>query len=252
MRLVALAALQAGWTALVPAQAAPAPSAALAPLAPGEVLLEVEETGSAVRPADVARVVIIAMATRANGAEARRAAAAQAERLAAAIRAVSPATDVQVEEGSGEVGFIGNEARAAKLDLPPGEGEASQKTAAYTVRVAVRDLAAYERIRTAAEAAGAGNVAEPTFALTNERPAREAAQADAIRQARLDADSYARTLGLRVARLVRVSERTGGSDFGIAQSRMILRMVGGTPPVPRGKVETSVIVDVDFALVPAG
>lgn len=251
MRLVILAALQTGWTAFAPAQAA-TPAAAAVSLAPGEVLLELEETGTTLSAADVVRVVIPVAVARLDAAAARKEAAAQAERIAAALRlgGVAPA-DIQVEEGTVGLGFVGNESLAASAEALAAQPVATPKTASYTVDVRLRDPAAFERLRLAAEKAGASTVPRPSLALADERPARQAARADAVRQARADAESYARTLGLRVGRTVRVSEKSSASEIGGMSSRVIMRMVGGAPPVPAGKVETTVVVDFDFALLPA-
>jgi uncharacterized protein YggE len=251
MRLVMLLALQTGWTVVAPAQAAPASAVAVAPLAPGEVLLEVEETGTVTTAGDVAKVVIPVTVFRPTAQEARKAAAAQAGRIADALRAagIAPA-DVLVEEGERVMGFVGNEALTANAEMQAAHPEAAPKgVATYTIEVQLRDPAAFERLRSAAEAAGATSVARGAFSLADDSGARHAASADAVRRARMDADAYAKTLGMRVGRIVRVTERSGENGDGNAQP-MFMRMMTGGNSLAAGKVETSVTVDVDFALVP--
>jgi uncharacterized protein YggE len=78
---------------------------------------------------------------------------------------------------------------------------------------------------------------------------------DAIRRARADADAYAATMNMRVARVLRVTER-GGFDMMSAMvgidsvlTRQMEARMGGRGR-SSGQIETVALVGVDFALAP--
>jgi hypothetical protein len=70
---------------------------------------------------------------------------------------------------------------------------------------------------------------------------------DAIRRARADAEDYARSLGLRESRILRVSERTVQYGNSEDVERMFATLYGltGTPP---DEIGTTAQIAVDFAL----
>ena len=122
-------------------------------------------------------------------------------------------------------------------------------TATNRIELRLRNLSRAPELLDAFLAAGANNVDGPDFSLSNERPAVLAAQRDAVQIAREEAENYAQAMGMRVARILRVSER--GRDFGSGGSYI---MVTGSrvrmPPVEPGEIDTRVTVWVDFALAP--
>jgi uncharacterized protein len=96
------------------------------------------------------------------------------------------------------------------------------------------------------------------YTLSDPVAARRAARADAIARARAQADDYAAGLNMRVARLVRISERSGpsfmemmmggisGGDAGMAA---LQREMVENPDSAEG-VNTIAFLGVDFALAP--
>jgi uncharacterized protein YggE len=100
-------------------------------------------------------------------------------------------------------------------------------------------------------------VESPTYSLSDDRPARRAARAEALEQANADAEAYAAGLGLRVARVVRVTERIGLESLSLlsdASERVRLAMrspvAAGASEGREPEIRTSVVVGVDFALAP--
>jgi uncharacterized protein YggE len=251
MRLVILAGCALGLalsSARSPAQA----PVSVAPLAAREVLLEVDAVGRVTNPADVATVTIPVSLSRPSASEARKAAAAQAERIVAALHAAGVASaDMRTyEPGRRRFGFMGSESAEAPGEVAAALGDIQPKAASRTIEVRLSDPATFDRVRGAAEVAGAGSVAGPVYSLKDEAPARAAAKADAIAKAREQAADYARALGMRVGRILRVSERGSPNIFSVQQMQGWMQEMMGKSGPDDGRVETTVTVSVDFALVP--
>lgn len=242
MRLVIALALAAA------AAPALAQRVSTAPLAAREVLLEIDAIGAVRTPADRTVLLVQLQATGANAAAARADLAAREERLvAAAVAAGVARSDIGEPRSDGLMGLVNNEAL-----VQAGAGQAGpeeEQTARKSLEVAIVDRSAIERIRAALETAG-GRVTGPSYMLTDDIAARQAARARALTRARADADAYARSLGMRVGRIVRVSERatmdTASADMVQTMMRRFMGSLGGPDP----DIETSIRVSVDFALLP--
>jgi uncharacterized protein YggE len=247
--LFAAAPLAANQVGIVRKAAPPSAAVSVAPLAADEVLLEVDATGKAVVSGDLVTLRIVVAAAKPSAREARAAVVAQAERVAAALRTAGVAAqDVRILETGRNVAMFGGDEALAIMS----EGQAQQATPSTdsrTIDVRLRNPARFERLREAAEAAGASSVSRPAYALNDEVPVRTAARADAVRKAREEAAAYAQVLGMKVGRILRVSER--GVDQTLAQMQLMMRSLGMADGVDEGQVSVQVTVSVDFALVPA-
>jgi hypothetical protein len=241
-RIWKIAVVAAAALCAAPAGAADNPSA---PLAPDEVLLELASTGVAHNHADTITVDVSVSATAATPAEARHQVAAQVDRLLVAARASGVAAEDIKVENSQRYGFAGNEAYTAEEPpVPP------KPTATLVIELRLHDVGGFPALRDALEAAGAAHVPEPDFSLSDDRVAREEAKADALRKARGEAEAYAHSLGLRVVRVVRVSEREAPQFSSPAGMRDMMKMLNGGGNAD-GDVETMVNVAMDFVLGPA-
>lgn len=252
MRLVALGLA----LALV---AVPAAAQAQAPLAPGEVLLELGSIGTATVPADLATL------TAHVGGRGDTEAAARAEVDARYRRVIAAARQAGVPAAAiteGPRSQIADVRTFDAMEMPPPSGGAAAPPppppppshfASRSAVVRVTDLARVDAIGAALAAAAEtepGN-AMPVYSLTDSRAARQAARTQALAAVRADAEAYAASLGMRVARIVRVSERTGVG---------LLPHLLGDPTLPRRlfgpgenrnpNVTVVVVVGVDFALAP--
>lgn len=261
MRLVILALL--GSTALLAGQAAVAQSpVAVAPLASGEVLLEVNALGVARTRADVVTLTASVNSTGATEAAARAETDARLARLAAVARSMgvsaqgirAMAVPMVYAPPAPPPPPAPPRPIAVAPPAPPsaiGAARSLRRSAYGNMEVRLSDPGRVDALRRALEVAGADNVSPPVYALSDERAARRAARADALATARADAEAYAASLGLRVLRMVRVTERVGLD---------VLSMLGGNRNLPgrlraRGEgagseVETPVMVGVDFVLGP--
>lgn len=84
--------------------------------------------------------------------------------------------------------------------------------ATNTVSLTVRDVSRLGRILDALVATGANQVNGPSFDVDDKDGALDEARRDALDKARRRADMYAKTLGLRVRRIVSIDE-TGGAGL---------------------------------------
>jgi len=246
MRLVRTAALAAAvavlWTPGAEAQTIPIA------LAPGEVPIQVEGRGEALTRPDVMEIGAGVVTT---GQTARAALAANnqlAERLIAAVSAAGvEARDVRTAELSVQPRF-----ERGDEDAADSEGRAPRirgYVARNTVELRLRDLGRAGDIIGSLFQAGANEVNGPRFSLANPAAAEAAARRAAVADATAEANSYADALGMRVARVLRVSQR---GDFDMDPRGEIIvtgSRIAGTPVEP-GEVRTAIRVWIDFAMVP--
>jgi hypothetical protein len=262
VRLVALGAALAlagtlpGASAVVVAQA----PVSTQPLAPGEVLLELNATGTVVTRADAAVMTLRAMGSGNTAAEARAAAEREAARLAGIARGagVAPA-DVQImpvmlspdyADLVGPPPYDGADMNAVSVALEDDAARPRTRNATAMVLIRGRDLASLQPMIRAMEQGDAVMESEPRYSLRDTDAARREARNRALANARADAEAYAAALGLRVVRVVRVTERLGFDFISMmvnerAMRRQIEANDGRSPDI-----ETSVTIGVDFALAP--
>lgn len=141
--------------------------------------------------------------------------------------------------------------------VPPPPEQQLQKIIGYTatnnVSVRQRDLKNYGRVIDTLVAAGANQINGPNFSLDNPEPLLDRARTQAIRNARQRAQLYADAAGLKIVRILSISE--GG---GYVQPRMAMRnyamMDGAAPPAPPpvqpGQLELNASVTVLYELAP--
>jgi uncharacterized protein YggE len=120
--------------------------------------------------------------------------------------------------------------------------------------VAVRQhqLGDYGKVIDTLVSAGANQVSGPSFALDHPDEALDAARVEAVKKARARADLYAHAAGLRVVRIVSISEG-GGYSPPVPMYRMAVAEAAPAPPPPpvaAGEVSLSVNVNVQFELAP--
>lgn len=258
MRKIFTAALLAACSILAAGPASADGPVSLPQLAAGEALLEVNAVGIVSSPATSATIVVNLRAEAATQEDARRALAGQAARVGAAARAVGvAAADIGVTPtGSGV-----SPAAESGMDMDMGMGNAAhavETTAAgetyyagSRVEIRLRDAARAQGLYRSLESLDAGTVAAPVYDLDNDSAARRAARAAAIANARADAESYAAALGMRVQRILRVTERTGLDFMGMAlsESNTVMRTMRRMESSSRNaQVDTFVLVGVDFVL----
>lgn len=168
----------------------------------------------------------------------------QVQDLVAAIRAMGvPPEDVET----------------ARLNVEPRYAERGETNAIIgwqaenILRVRTDELERAGEIVTALFDAGGNNISTPQFILTDESNAAVArrAEAEALSEAREQADAVAQTMDMRVSRVLLISDAAvrfsrQGSAIVVSGSRINRPAV----PVEPAEVEVTATYNVEFALVP--
>ena len=221
------------------AQTAPAP---LSPIPPEATLLEVTAEGRTTRVPDLA-IVSAGVVNQAPNAAA--AFAANAEQMARVLAALDKA------------GIARRDTQTAAVQLQPqyryGDNQPPVVTgyqASNTVTVKLRDIARGGRVIDALAQAGANQVNGPTLTLDKPDAALDEARADAVARARARAELYAKAAGLRVGRILSISEE--GSDYSPPPRPMMMARVAAAPQADTamraGEQEVTVRVAMRFLL----
>ncbi|MFM5917168.1 MAG: SIMPL domain-containing protein [Novosphingobium sp.] len=121
--------------------------------------------------------------------------------------------------------------------------------ATNTVSIRSRDIKNFGKVLDALVASGANQVSGPNFQIAEPDSANDEARVSAIRTARARADLYARAAGLRVVRIVSISE-SGGYSPPVPMYAMAVRAKADATPIAAGEVEAQVNVTVQFELAP--
>ncbi|MEA3010126.1 MAG: uncharacterized protein QOJ91_1818 [Sphingomonadales bacterium] len=247
MRLagLALALALAAFPAAAAAQAIPIA------LNPSEVLLNVEAEGSQKSRPDVMTITAGVVTVAPTAAKALSANSELAYRLVDVIRSkgVDP-RDVRTTELSVDPQFeeLSDEAQV-RADREHRARRILGYVATNKLELRLRDLGKGPDLIDALFGAGANSVEGPEFSLADPAPAERLARRAAVEAARLEADTYAEALGMRVARVLRVSERgdfesEGGNDIVVTGSRI------RRTPIEPGELTTRITVWIDYAMVP--
>lgn len=141
---------------------------------------------------------------------------------------------------------------------PPPDHQRLRRIVGYevsnNVMVRQRDLKNFGRVIDTLVAAGATQVNGPMFELEKQDAAMDKARVEAIRDARARAQLYAQAAGLRIVRIVSISE--GGPSYRPMPMFRYGQMSASAPPPPPpapiqpGEVALSSTVTVNFELAP--
>lgn len=266
MRL-AIIGLTLALTASVPLAATAQAPVSTPPLAQGEVLLEVNALGLVMTRADKATLTFNVSASGETEAEARAASEDRLREVRTRLRALGTAeADIRVQPMAAYPGGGGIDMMAVNATMAVEEyGNAAEPmdtnsvpmslgySASAQVQVTIRAMdrvADIQRMLTELSIYVSG---APEYALNDDSSPRRQARAQAMQKARADAEAYALSLNMRVARVVRVTERIGLDGLGLLASEGTL--LGGifNSAALRGlgpDVPTFVVVGVDYALAP--
>ena len=238
-RIVAFALLSlASSTALAQSTA----SASISPLGPNSALLSLSAEGTSRRTPDIAlfNAGVVTQATTASEALADN--SRKMDRVIAALKRAGIAErDIQTQAISLQPRYSDPERDAQMLSrttgrpyVPPTE---APKIIGYearnSVQIRVRKLGEMGKIIDTLIAEGANQVDGPSFTLDQPREAMDEARREAIAVGRQRAELYAQATGMRVARLLSVSE--GGGYYPVQPVIAVTGSrigYGGAPPPP--------------------
>lgn len=250
----------ASAVAVVPAAAQPAPTTAIAPLGPNSALLSLTAEGQSRRTPDLA---IFSAGVVTQGRTAAEAMSENSRRMDAVIAALRRAgvaeRDIQTSAISLQPRYS-NPDRDAMMRaretrepyVPPAQPQAPTiigYEAHNNVQVRVRRLGEMGRIIDTLIEAGANQVNGPSFTMDEPSAALDEARAEAVAIARQRAEIYARAAGMRVVRILSISE--GGGYYPVQQMFGESRMAAPAPPPPPiapGELTLGVSVSVQFEL----
>lgn len=204
--------------------------------------LDVSATGEVSRVPDLAIISagVVSRATTATAAIADN--ASRMERIRAALRRAGIADrDVQTSTVSLNPDYVYGERQPPRL---------TGYQATNNVSIRFRDIRNSGRILDALVAEGANQINGPTLTIDKPESALDEARTKAIAAGRARADLYARSLGMRVVRLLSVSESGGfQAPQPMAYGRMVTMVAAEakTEIVP-GEQELRVTVQMSFEL----
>ena len=226
----------------------------------GETLLQVQASGEARVSPDAAFVTMAVVTT---GVTAKAATDANATTMQAVLAAVRNA------------GVSDRYLRTEQISVQPsfaqranGYGEDRSRIVGYEARnsvaVTITKLGTAPEVISAVFAAGANSVDGPNLGTLNTQAGQGDARAAALANAKAEAEDYARGLGMKVARVLRVSETRSSTEperF-VTYDVVVTGSRAGAPPPPPpapppppiagGELKRSATVYIDYALVPAG
>ncbi|HSM10325.1 MAG TPA: SIMPL domain-containing protein [Lysobacter sp.] len=234
--------LATGLSTALNASAQTSPAAAPTPLvhAPTSgTLLSVSAEAEARRVPDIARLSTGVVTQAADANAAMRANAEQMNQVIAAIRRAG------VAERDIQTGGINLHPQYRHAENQPPTITGYQ--ASNTVNITVRDLARLGATLDALVAAGANQINGPSFDVDDKESAYDEARRAAVEKARKRASMYAKTLGMRVRRIVSISE---GGNLGPPMPMMAMARMekSSDTPISPGENALSVRLDVVFEL----
>lgn len=121
------------------------------------------------------------------------------------------------------------------------------------VQVRQRRVAEFGKVIDTLVSAGANKISGPQFQLDNPDAATDQARIDAVTKARARAELYAKASGLKVLRVLTISEGGGYQPQPMPVFAMAKAMRADAPsPVAAGELDIGASVTVTFELAPAG
>lgn len=240
--------------ALLGASTAAAQTSPTEVVAPNQTLLEVQSTGQSYVAPDQATLTggVVTFAT-----TSREAADSNARAMAQVVAALKKAgvapRDIQTQSVS-----LDPQSNYDRQGAEPPRITGYQARNAVTVRV--RDVTKASELLTVLFEAGANDVNGPFFSIEDDSAAVAKARDDAVSKAKAEADAYATAFGMRVVKVLRISERQRSATYeSIVVTGSRIRPAGAPPPPPPpmsspavevGEMEQKVTIWMDFALGP--
>jgi len=210
-----------------------------ATVAADATLLNISAQAQAHRVPDVATLSAGVVTQAADGNGAMRDNAVQMDKVMAAVKAAGIAErDIQTSGIN-----LSPQYRYAENEAPKIIGY----QASNTVSLKVRDITRLGKVLDSLAAQGANQINGPSFEIDQPEPVYDEARLAALKKAQARAETYAKSLGLRVRRIVSISEGNGGG-FAPMPMPMMARAAKADTAVSPGETTLSVNLDVVFEL----
>lgn len=226
-----------GATMTVSAQSIPAV------VASDSTLLTISAQAEARRVPDIATIPAGVLTQAVDGNSAMRENAVQMEKVMSAIKAA---------------GIAERDIQTSGINLSPQYDYAQNETPKITgyqasniVSLKVRDISKLGKVLDALAAQGANQISGPSFEIDKPEPVYDEARLAALKNAQARAETYAKSLGLKVRRIVSISE---GSQRGFSPMPMMMMSSARSAKaemdtaVSPGEITLSVNLEVAFEL----
>jgi len=212
-------------------------------VAPGDTLLTVTANGKSSRTPDIATFTAGLTTIGRTASAAMAANAAAMTRVIGALKAAGVA-DRDVQTSNLSLDPVYDNAVHADGDHPRITGYQATNNVAVRARV----IGAMGRVIDTLVDAGANEVSGPNFAIDHPEAALDEARTSAIATARSRADLYAHASGLKVLRILSISESGGYSPQPMVFSAR--KAMAAATPVAAGEVGVDINLTVQFELAP--
>jgi len=206
-------------------------------------LVSISATGEASRVPDVASISAGVVTEAADSKQAMADNAAQMQTLMKAIKKAGiDDKDVQTSGISLYPHYTTNRNGAGKAEI-------DGYTARNTVSIKVRKLEKLGEVLDALAAAGANQINGPSLEIGEPEPVMAEARQQALDKARARAETYAKSLDMKVLRIVSISESgSGGMPRPMMMEMARAKTADAVTPVAPGETTVSVNLDLVFEL----
>lgn len=216
----------------------------------GHTLLTVSGEGEAMRKPDLAVFTAGVSSTGKTAGEALRANSADMNRVIAALK---------------NAGIADRDIQTSTISLSPVYADMSRQPAnpleqqmprilgyqvSNSVVVKQRKLDEFGKVIDTLVSAGANQVNGPSFQIDKPSAAMDEARAEAMKAARGRANLYANAAGLKVLRILSISESGGYAPRPMVYAKMAVANMAEAAPVEAGELSLSASVTVQFELAP--
>lgn len=218
-------------------------------LGPTSAILSLSAEGESRRAPDVAMFSAGVVTQAATASEALRENSAKMEQVINALKRAGIADrDIQTSAINLSPRYSNPErdaqliARQTRQPYVPPEDSAPRiigYEARNTVSVRVRDLAKMGKVIDTLVSVGANEVNGPNFTVEEQESALNEARAEAVAKGRARAELYARAAGMRVARILSISE--GGGYYPVQRAIMVTGSAPPPPPPPAPERDAPVV-----------
>lgn len=219
-------------------------------IAASSTLLSLTAQGKSTRTPDLAvfNAGVVTQGATAN--EALSANAAAMNRVIATLKKTGIA-DKDIQTSQISLNPVYSQPEYGPNGVPRQEPRITGYQAVNNVTIRSRNVSGFGKVLDALVASGANQVNGPSFQMAEPAAALDEARLDAMKEARARADLYARAAGLRVVRIVSISESGGFAPPQPVYARaMKAEMAAAPTPIAVGEVEAEVSLSVQFELAP--
>lgn len=217
-------------------------------IAAGNTLLTVNAEGRSFREPDLA---VFSAGVTTQG---QTAATALAENSRAMTQVIAALRRAGIAERDIQTSNLSVQPLYAEQPVQPRSDQQVPRIVGYTasnnVSVRQRDLDKFGAVIDTLAAAGANQINGPAFQMDNPEPALDEARLEAVKAAKARAELYAQATGLRIVRLVSISEGGGYNGPPMPFARMAMDVASAPTPVQPGELQTSVTLTVLYELAP--